>query len=405
MQVEANAQTSAKGGVNPAQVQYQESQTIVIMSLLRKAAKDILKDIQGYKIDTLESAKSKGKSSSVGAQAPKPSKSSKSAEAPKASGDAIIEAFIAQLTANRTVAKVSKELVQKLVHFVLSQLSGLSMLQQEIEALKKELSGSIPKDEVKILTAELTSLESEYSSVLAGYNSASSDYNKLQKAATADAEAYSKAQEAYNKLPAKEKSGPEGKKLKKEMSFQRLAELSAEKGMAIDQSKIKSDELVMETVKEGLTDLAKRYPSIGKSISGIISIIDNHGSISAAAAALNKQVASTAAEDAKIEGKISSLQAQEQALIHSISSGSSTIEKALQGYLNSSKTITAAAMKEILNGFLGTVISHNSHRVQIKEDDDEAVSRITHKTVETHDETPVYRHRDQKAIHDVAERK
>ena len=399
MKVEANAQANAKGGVNPVQTQNRDSQTIVLLSLLRKAAKDILKDIQDYKIDNLESTKnSKGKTATAGAQAPK---STDATESPESSGDAILEALIAQLNVSDTINKVSKASVQKLISFVLSQLSGLGKLQQQIQALKKELSGNIPESEIKALQTELRALEVAYDAALAGYNSASGDYNKNQKSAAAAAKAYNQAEQTYNNLPDKDKSGPAGQKLQKEMAAAKLAESTANSAMASDQTTMKTAEAAMKTAEAGLSAIASKYPSISKNIDALIAVMKDHGSVSSAASTLNKQVASIGAQDEKLAGEISSLESQKQAIINAVSHGSSTIKKALEQFLESSKTISAEAMTAILNSFLGTVIAHETHRGQ-NEADKEVLSRLTHKTVETRHATTAYRHLDQKATHDIA---
>ncbi len=399
MKVEGNSGADANQNVNGAQASDQEYQAMILLNLLGKAAKGILDKVEECKLDAVQDQGSpkNGEGKGVGAKASH-SSTPKTSSSPSAE-EALLEAYLAQLATNQSLSEVSQQAVQQIIKYVLSQLNGLQDLENQIQQLQKELSKNLSPQQIQAITDELTSLESEYNAALAEYNSAQGDYQKNQQAAQDAQNDYNNAQQQYNQLP--DKSSPEAQKLKAEMAADQAKINSAHSAMSSDQQKMQAANSAIANAESGLSALAVKYPALSANINALISVMKQHGDATAAMGNLNNQVAGIGQQDQELASEITAKQAQVQAMINVLSHGSSTIQKALEQFVEDVKTIDQESMVQILTDFLSTMVNHQNYNTRVVDQDKESTARISNLTTDTRHEDPVYRHQLEKSTHQI----
>ncbi len=399
MKVEANAQIEAKSGVSTLQAAQQEYQAMIIMNLLGKAAKDISDDAQSYGQDAAEKAQSGkgGKGKGAKGAGPAPKKADHAHKHSNGSGDAFLEAFLAQLAASQTVDKLAQSTVQSMLKYVNAQLESLDALKNEIKSLENQLKSNLTEAQIKQITAQLNALESQYNQALSEYNSAHGDYDKNKAAKNAAASDYAQKEAEYNKL---DPNSPDAKKLKAEMDADQKTESSASSAMSADQGKMDAANKSIAEAVAGLSALASKYPSLKKNIDLLIVAMGAHENISNAASTINKQVAAIGTEDEKLENEIVSKESQEQALIKTLSNGSDAVKQALEQFVNGTQSIDLKQLAQAIAVLLGEQVSQLEGKTE-RNQDESHIAHITHENVDIRYDAPKYRHLEQRATHDI----
>lgn len=401
MKVETKPPVDASQQATGAQASNQEYQAMILLNLLGKAAKDLLDGVEQYKLDIAQEEGADPKKGGKGGAAvgEKHAASTHKSSHSQNAANALLEAYLEELQTNQSLAEISQQTVQMIINYVVSQLEGLQDLQNEIQQLQKELKNNLSPAEIQAITEELNSLEEEYNAALAQYNSAQSDYQKNKQAAQDAQNDYNSAQQQYNQI--QDKSSPEAQKLKQEMEADQAKMNSAHSAMSSDQQKMQAASNSIANAESGLSALAAKYPALSTNINALINVMKQYGNASAAFTLLNNQIAAIGREDQQLTSEINSKEAQLQALINVLSHGSDTVQKALEQFLESSKTIDEEAIIQILTNFLFNMVNHQNYNTQVVDQHKDTIARISDLTTATRHQDPVYRHKLEKSTHEI----
>ncbi len=354
--------------------------TIVLLQILQQSAQSLL--------DSPPKAPQKAPgSNSLGAtQSSSPSSDNPSKD--------ILESILTALEMSFEVRVASRNTVQTVLDFVMKQAETLQSLAEEIQNLKKQLSGNLSPQQLAKLTQQLQALESQYQSALNELNSANADSHAKESDQANQEKAYNDYKKQYDQM--KDKTTPAAKKLKSEMDAAQSKIAADQQAISGDKSKIAAAQQVINQVSSSLASLAKQNPSFAAQINAIRTAIEHD----LPANCFNKiltAISAMAAQDASLNSQITVKEQEQATLIEELSQSSTLVGNALKQYLRDNHgVIVQQKILKILNRFIqSNTQSQNSTKNQAKH---ESVSVVHHtKNVEKNHENVIEKDKKLKA--------